>query len=232
MRNIENSNLNHDETGDTIKLDKEEIASKLNKKRVVYEHSESFPWFTLLMILIYILFYFIAMYGNGNILDVDLNSINIFNVYNGHDILSGNFIGIITNIFIHRSIWDLVNTVFILLFCGFFIERYIKRSVILFVYVLSIVLFNIVSIFMYADTYYLGSFTIVSCLIGMCIYFCYRFRRFVLKIDMYIYIALTFIGIFISYMVGFYSIVQFIASYLIGIIIMFILDTKALRGSK
>lgn len=231
MKNM-GKDLNHDETADTIKMDKEEIISKINKKRVVYERNETFPWLTLCIILIYISVYFISIYGKGNILDVDFNTLNIFRVFNGQDILRGNFSGIITNVFIHRSIWDLVNTIFILLFCGFFIERYVKRSIILFVYILSILLFNIVSIFIYPDIYYLGSFTIVACMIGMCIYFCYRFKRFVPKIDMYIYIALTFIGVFISYMVGFYNIFQFIICYLMGIIVMFVLDTKVLRNNK
>ena len=111
-------------------------------------------------------------------------------------------------------------------------ERYIKRNVIVFIYVLSIISFNLISIFVYPDQYYLGSFTIVSSLIGMCIYFCYRFRRFIFKIDRYIYISLMFIGFFISYMVDFYSILQFLVSYLIGIFVMFVLDTKCLRNNK
>jgi len=41
-----------------------------------------------------------------------------------------------------------------------------------------------------------------------------------------------FIGFFISYMVDFYSILQFLVSYLIGIFVMFVLDTKCLRNNK
>ncbi|EIA25023.1 hypothetical protein SFB2_043G0 [Candidatus Arthromitus sp. SFB-2] len=183
-------------------------------------------------IIFYVLFYVLLVYGKNNFVDVDLSSLNLFSVYTGYDIINGNYFGVITNIFIHRSLWDLVNTIFVLLFCGFFMERYIKRNVIVFIYVLSIISFNLISIFVYPDQYYLGSFTIVSSLIGMCIYFCYRFRRFIFKIDRYIYISLMFIGFFISYMVDFYSILQFLVSYLIGIFVMFVLDTKCLRNNK
>ncbi|BAK80791.1 rhomboid family intramembrane serine protease [Candidatus Arthromitus sp. SFB-rat-Yit] len=224
----ENYNLNID----TIKIDKDDIVNNLIKKRPVFTNNEAFPWMIIGSIVIYISFYILLVYGKKNLIDVDLGSLNLLNAYTGNDIVSGNYFGAITNIFIHRSLWDLINTIFILVFCGFFMERYIKRSVIVFVYVLSIISFNLISIFMYSNQYYLGSFTIVSSLIGMCIYFCYRFRRFILKIDIYIYISLMFIGFFISYMVDFYSLLQFLASYLIGVFVMFILDTKCLRNNK
>ncbi len=214
---------------DTIKIDKEEIIKGMNKKRSTYNFNQRFPIMTLIMIFIYIGVYFISVYGKENLLDVNINSLNLFKVYRGNDILNGEVLGILTNPFIHRSIWDLVNTIFILLFCGFFVERYVKRGVILSVYILSIIGFNLISIFVYGNIYYLGSFTIVSSLIGMCIYFCYRFKKIVMGIDIYIYIALTFIGIFISYMVGFYNVFHFLLSYFIGIIVMFILDKKVLR---
>ncbi len=67
----------------------------------------------------YVLFYVLLVYGKNNFVDVDLSSLNLFSVYTGYDIINGNYFGVITNIFIHRSLWDLVNTIFVLLFCGF-----------------------------------------------------------------------------------------------------------------
>lgn len=225
-------NENYNLDIDTIKIDRDDIVKNLVKKRPVFTNNEAFPWLMIGSIIFYVLFYVLLIYGKNNFVDLDLTSLNLFSVYTGYDIINGNYFGAITNIFIHRSLWDLVNTIFILLFCGFFMERYIKRSVIIFIYLLSIISFNLISIFVYPDQYYLGSFTVVSSLIGMCIYFCYRFRRFILKIDRYIYISLMFIGFFISYMVDFYNILQFLISYLIGIFVMFVLDTKCLRNNK
>lgn len=222
-----NLNIN----SDTIEVNKEEVVGRLEKRKS-FTNNEAFPWMSITISLIYILIYIFCVYGKENMIDLDLTSLNLFKVSNGFDILNGNFGGVITNIFVHRSLWDLINTIFVIVFCGFFVERYIKRSVIIISYILSLIGFNLVSIFLYPNVIYLGSFTIVSFLIGMSIYFSYRFRRFVLKIDGYIYIALTFIGLFISYMVQFYNIFHFILSYIIGGFIVFVLDTKVLRNNK
>ncbi len=222
--------LNFKENLDTIEMNKGEITKEL-RKRKSFTNNYAFPWMSIGLIFVYITIYIFCVYGKQNMIEVDLNSIFI-PISNGNDILHKNLWGIITNIFVHRSLWDLINTIFILIFCGFFIEKYIKRRVLLIVYILSVIVFNCISLFVYPYDLYLGSFTIVSFLIGMCIYFSYRFKRFVMSIDIYIYIALTFIGFFTSYMVYFYNIFQFVASYLIGVIVMFILDTKALRENR
>ena len=232
----DNENLNIN--SDTIEVDKDKIIKNLSKRKVFTDNKLltygipyvvfSIIWWTFKMIFVY----GFCVYGKENIVDVDLSSLQFLKVSNGSEILNGSFISLITNIFVHRSIWDLINTIFIIVFCGFFVERYIKRSVILSVYVISIVMFNLLSLFLYPNYTYLGSFTIVSFLIGMCIYFSYRFKRFVMTIDIYIYVALTFIGFFISYMVNFYNIFQFVLSYLVGVFVVFILDTKALRKSR
>lgn len=226
-----NENKNLYMNSDTIEVDKTEIAEKLSKRKV-FTNNEAFPWMSIGIIFIYILIYVLSVYGKENIVDVDLNSLKLFSISSGVEILGGKFISLITNIFLHRSLWDLINTVFIIIFCGFFVERYIKRRVIIVAYILSIVAFNLVSLFLYPNYLYLGSFTIVSFLIGMGVYFSYRFKRFIFKIDIYIYIALTFIGVFVSYMVQFYNILQFILSYFIGIFVVFVLDTKSLRESR
>ncbi|HJD00778.1 MAG TPA: rhomboid family intramembrane serine protease [Candidatus Dwaynia gallinarum] len=225
----DNENLNIN--SDTIEVDKDKIIKNLSKRKV-FTDNEAFPWLSICLVLVYVFVYGFCVYGKENIVDVDLSSLQFLKVSNGSEILNGSFISLITNIFVHRSIWDLINTIFIIVFCGFFVERYIKRSVILSVYVISIVMFNLLSLFLYPNYTYLGSFTIVSFLIGMCIYFSYRFKRFVMTIDIYIYVALTFIGFFISYMVNFYNIFQFVLSYLVGVFVVFILDTKALRKSR
>ena len=215
-------------SSDTIKIDKGEVERVL-RKRKVFTNNKGFPWLSVIMMLIYICVYVISVYGKSDTIDVDINALNYIKVSNGSEILNGNFLAILTNIFLHRSLWDLVNTLFIIVFCGFFIEKYVKRSVMIFTFILSVIIFNVISIFVFPQNFYLGSFTIMSFLIGMCIYFSYRFKRFVLTIDIYIYIALTFIGFFTSYMVSFYNIFQFIGSYLIGVFVMFVLDTNALR---
>lgn len=225
----ENKNLYM--SSDTIEVDKDQIVKKISKRKV-FTNNEAFPWMSMCLILIYIFVYIACVYGKENIIDVDLMSLKLFKISNGAEMLNGNVLSSIINIFVHRSLWDLINTVFIIIFCGFFVERYIKRSVILSAYFLSIVVFNLVSLFLYPNHLYLGSFTIVSFLIGMGVYFSYRFKRFVFKIDIYIYIALTFIGFFVSYMVQFYNIFQFILSYFIGIFVIFVLDTKSLRENR
>lgn len=232
-----NDNINVDENknlymnSDTIEVDKNSIVKKISKRKI-FTNNEAFPWMSIGLIFIYIFVYILCIYGKENMVDVDLTSLKLFKISNGVGILNGNIIPLITNVFIHRSLWDLINTIFIIIFCGFFVERYIRRGVIIFTYFLSIIVFDLVSLFLYPNYVYLGSFTIVSFLIGMGVYFSYRFKRFVFKIDIYIYIALTFIGVFVSYMVQFYNIFQFILSYFIGVFVVFVLDTKSLRLNR
>ncbi len=227
---IGKGNLHEDlkNSSDTIEVSKDKIVKNLSRRRN-FKKSRVFPWFSLTLILVYITVYFICAYGHDSITDLALTDINLIEVSTGNEILNGKFLSIVFNIFVHRNIWDLINTVFIIVFCGFFIEKYVNRKVILVCYLLSVVLFSNVYLFLYPDVVYCGSFTIVSFLIGMCIYFSYRFKRFIVNMDMYIYIALTFIGFFVAYMVYFYNILQFILSYLVGVFVIFILDTKALR---
>lgn len=213
---------------DTIKIDTKQI-EKVLRKRKVFTNNKAFPWMSIGLILVYVLVYIFTLEGSVNLVDVDLNNLADRVVFNGSYILEGNFIGLVSNVFVHRSLWDLVNTLFVIVFCGFFIEKYVKRRVILLTYALSLILFDLINVFVFPQELYLGSFTLVSFLIGMCIYFSYRFKRFVLTIDIYIYIALTFIGIFVSYMAIFYNVFQFLGSYLIGVFVIFILDTKSLR---
>ena len=198
--------LNFKENLDTIEMNKGEITKEL-RKRKSFTNNYAFPWMSIGLIFVYITIYIFCVYGKQNMIEVALNSIFI-PISNGNDIL-------------HKNLWGIIT-----------IEKYIKRRVLLIVYILSVIVFNCISLFVYPYDLYLGSFTIVSFLIGMCIYFSYRFKRFVMSIDIYIYIALTFIGFFTSYMVYFYNIFQFVASYLIGVIVMFILDTKALRENR
>lgn len=221
-----NKNLN--DKSDTIEVNKDRIIKSLSRENT-FKKNKSLPWFSILLIIIYVLVYLFCVYGTESVLYIDFSSLGLFRVSTGNEILSGKFLALIFNVFVHRSVWDLTNTIFIIIFCGFFIEKYVKRKVILICYVISMALFNVISLFLYPEVLYCGSFTIVSFLIGMCIYFSYRFKRFIVSIDVYIYVALTFIGFFISYMVYFYNIFQFALSYLIGVFVTFILDTKVLR---
>ncbi len=216
---------------DTIEIDKDKII-KSPPKAKHFTNNEAFPILSIGLIVIYGIIYLLCVYGKHNLIDVDFGFLKSLGVATGDEILSGNFSALILNVFVHRSIWDLVNTIFILVFCGFFIERYIKRSVILSMYFICAIIFNIISLFVFPQEYYLGSFTIMACLIGMCLYFSYRFRRFVMTIDLYIYFALTVIGFFLSYMISFYNVLQFAISFLSGIFAIFVLDTKCLRENR
>lgn len=222
-----NKNLN--DKSDTIEVSKDKIVKSLSRKNN-FKKGKGFPWFSILIIFIYIGVYLVCVHGKASFLDVDFKNLEFFKVSTGNEILSGEFLSLLFNTFVHRSVWDLTNTIFIIIFCGFFIEKYVKRKVMVICYILSIILFNAISLFLYPEILYCGSFTVVSFLIGMCIYFSYRFKRFIVSIDIYIYVALTFIGFFVSYMVYFYNIFQFAISYLIGVFVVFILDTKVLKG--
>lgn len=216
---------------DTIEIDKDKII-KSSTKTKHFTNNEAFPILSIGLIVTYGIIYVLCVYGKHNLIDVDFGFLKSLGVATGDEILNGNFYALILNIFVHRSIWDLANTIFILVFCGFFIERYIKRTVILGMCLICAVIFNIISLFVFPHEYYLGSFTIMACLIGMCLYFSYRFRRFVMTIDLYIYISLTIIGFFLSYMISFYSVFQFTMCFLSGIFAIFVLDTKCLRENR
>lgn len=218
-------------SSDTIEIDRNKIIKSSNK-RSRFKLNEAFPILSISLIFIYVIAFGICFYISRDLTSIDSNSMKFFGIATGEEILSGKVYGLITNIFVHRSFWDLFNTLFILIFCGFFIEKYIKRSVFISTYFICIIMFNIVSLFVFTEEYYIGSFTVVSFLIGMSLYFSYRFRRFVTTIDIYIYIALTVIGFFITYMISFYNMIQFILSFLSGIFIIFILDTKCLRENR